>query len=69
MVLPLCSGGRLNPPGPAWLSFVRPNRSVVHAFETGPGDCGGLAVNGVRWLTDSGAVWNQVLALTGGRKQ
>lgn len=64
--LPLCSGGGASS-GPAWLSFVRRNGSVVHAFEGAPGVCGGLAVNGVRWLIDTGSVWNQINALAGGR--
>jgi hypothetical protein len=63
-VSPLCSGG-LSLVGPAWLSFIRPDGTVVHAFESGPGECGGLAVNGVRWLTDEGAVWKQILTLGG----
>jgi hypothetical protein len=52
----VCMGG-LSLVGPAWLSFVRPNGSVVHAYENGPGWCGGLAVNGFRWLIDPGSVW------------
>jgi hypothetical protein len=57
-----CFGG-LSRTGPAWLSFVRPNGSVVHAFESGPGVCGGLAVNGVRWLIDPGRVWNLIIRI------
>jgi hypothetical protein len=55
--------------GPAWISFVRPDGSVVHAFENGPaGGCGGgLALNGVRWLADPGNVWNQIVRLSRGR--
>ncbi len=55
----LCLGG-LSLIGPAWLTFVRPNGTTVHAYESGPGYCGGLAVNGTRWLLDDGAVWNLI---------
>lgn len=59
----ICLGGfSLN--GPVWLSFIRPHGSVVHAFESGPGGCGGLGVNGVRWLVDRGRVWNLVMAIS-----
>jgi hypothetical protein len=53
--------------GPAWISFIRPGGSVVHAFENGPaGGCGGgLALGGVRWLADNGNVWNQIVRLSG----
>ncbi|HEX6510545.1 MAG TPA: hypothetical protein VF221_23195 [Chloroflexota bacterium] len=61
----LCLGG-LGLTGPAWLSFVRPDGSVVHAFETGPGVCGGLAVNGARWLIDGGQVFNLIQRLVRG---
>jgi hypothetical protein len=50
--------------GPAWLSFVRANGSVAHAYESGSGWCGGLAVNGVGWMVDPGSVWTQILALS-----
>lgn len=55
--------------GPAWISLIRSNGSVVHAFEDGPaGGCGGgLAINGVRWLADPGTVWNQIVRLSRGR--
>jgi hypothetical protein len=53
--------------GPVWLTFIRPNGSKVHAFEDGPGECGGLAVNGFRWLLDPDAVWSLVLPLAQGR--
>jgi hypothetical protein len=56
-----CSGG-LSLVGPAWLSFVRPGGSVVHAFESGPGGCAGLAVNGFRWFIDRGSLWTQIRA-------
>lgn len=61
----MCVGG-VGGAGPAWLSFVKANGTIVHAFEIGPGACGGLAVNGTRWLTDGGAVWNAIVALTQG---
>ncbi|MGH2444316.1 MAG: hypothetical protein ACRDFX_14265 [Chloroflexota bacterium] len=57
----VCAGG-FSRDGPAWISFVRPNGSVSHAFESGPGGCGELAVNHVRGLLDRGAVWNQLLS-------
>lgn len=57
----VCVGG-FTPIGPMWLSFVRPNGSIAHAYETLPGACGGLAVNGVRWLIDRGAVYYTVVA-------
>ncbi len=51
--------GRLSLVGPAWLSFVRPDGSVAHAYESQ--GCGeGLAVNGVGWLMDDGRVWNLI---------
>jgi hypothetical protein len=56
----VCTGG-FTRTGPAWLTFLRPNGAVVHAFEEGPGECLGLAVNGVRWLIDRGRVWNLML--------
>lgn len=65
-VLPVCAGG-VGGSGPAWLSFVKANGTMVHAFERGPGACNGLAVNGIRWLTDDGPVWQAVLTLTRGR--
>jgi len=56
----ICSGG-LSLASPAWLSFVRPNGSVAHAYESGSGVCGGgLAVNGVGWMIDDGRVWNLI---------
>lgn len=56
------AGGRLF--GPAWLTFVRADGSTVHAVDTGPGACGGgLTVNGVRGLVDTGSVWNQIITL------
>lgn len=54
--------------GPAWLSFVRPNGSIVHVYEIGPGACGGPTVNGVRRITDEGTVWNLILAVTEERR-
>ncbi|MGI8968651.1 MAG: hypothetical protein ACR2GA_06070 [Chloroflexota bacterium] len=65
-ILGICFGG-LRLEGPAWFSLVRTDGSIVHAYETGPGVCGGLAVNGVRWLTDPGSVWSRILGLTSGR--
>jgi hypothetical protein len=62
-----CFGG-LRTTGPAWLTFVRADESQVHAFEAGPGVCGGLAVNGFRWLLDPGTVWSLILPLTTGRR-
>jgi len=61
-VMPMCLGG-LSLTGPAWLTFVRPSGSVVHAYESGPGACLGLAVNGVRWLLDPGRVWNLITSV------
>jgi hypothetical protein len=62
-----CFGG-LRTTGPAWLTFARADGSQVHAFEAGPGVCGGgLAVNGFRWLLDPGTVWSLILRLTMGR--
>ena len=61
-VMPMCLGG-LSLTGPAWLTFVRPSGSVVHAYESGPGECEGLAVNGVRWLLDPGRVWNLITSV------
>jgi hypothetical protein len=58
-VLGICNGG-LSLFGPAWLSFVRSNGSVVRGYENGPGICGGLAVNGIRWLVDTGPIWNLI---------
>jgi hypothetical protein len=52
--------GRGDPPGPIWLTFIRANGTKVHAFEFGPGPCGGLAVNGFRWLLDPGTVWRLI---------
>jgi hypothetical protein len=46
-------------------SHPRADGSVAHAYELGPGWCGGLAVNGVGWMVDSGKVWKQILALSG----
>jgi hypothetical protein len=66
-VLPVCYGGGPGGPSPAWLSFVKPNGTVIHAYEIGPGACGGLAVNHVRWMTDGGAVWKQIQALAKGQ--
>ncbi|HZS94625.1 MAG TPA: hypothetical protein VFA78_07500 [Chloroflexota bacterium] len=54
-----CVGG-FSRTGPAWLSFVRSDGAVVHAYEVEPGECGGLAVNGVRWLIDRGSAWNPI---------
>lgn len=59
----VCSGG-LSLVGPAWLTFVRSDGSVVHAFESGWGWCGGLAVNGFRSLIDPGSVWELINAET-----
>lgn len=59
--------GPLRLVGPAWLTFTRPNGTASHAFEWFPGICGGLAVNGVRWLIDDGRVWKRILALSGGK--
>lgn len=57
------AGGRLF--GPAWLTFVRADGSTVRAVDNGPGACGGgLTVNGVRGLVDTGSVWNQIISLT-----
>lgn len=61
----VCSGG-LSLVGPAWLTFVRPHGPAAHAFESGPGVCGGLAVNGVRWLIDDGRVWGLITRVAGG---
>lgn len=61
----ICAGGP-SQFGPAYLAFVHPNGLVEHAFEIGPGGCGGLAVNGVRWLIDRGAVWNRILHVARG---
>lgn len=66
-VLGLCAGGGPGQGGPIWLTFVRANGSMVHAYESGPGACGGLAVDGVRWLTDRGAIWDLLHSLIGGR--
>jgi len=55
--------------GPAWLTFIRPNHSAVRAYESGPGECGGLAVNGVGWVKDTGPVWNAIRALVGRTKR
>lgn len=64
----LCFGEPWQGPTPAWMSFVRPDGSVVRGYEIGPGRCNGLAVNHVRWLTDDGAVWNLLHRLAkGGR--
>lgn len=53
-----CRGGR-SLVGPVWLSFVRPDGSVAHAYESQ--GCGeGLSVNGVGWLMDDGRVWNLI---------
>lgn len=54
-----CFGGLMRT-GPAWLTFVRPDSSAVHAFDEGPGACLGLAVNGARWLIDPGLVWKMI---------
>jgi hypothetical protein len=62
----VCFGG-LATTGPAWMTFVRADGSTVHAYETGPGACGGLAVNGFRWLLDPGKVWSLILRVTAGR--
>jgi hypothetical protein len=69
-VFGLCSGGGGGSyTGPAWLSFIRPDGTVAHAFANGPGSAcgGGFAVNGVRWLTGGIGAWNQILSLAGGR--
>ncbi len=59
----MCSGG-LSLAGPAWIPFLHPNGTSDHAFEVGPGVCGGgLAVNGVRWLVDGGRLWNLITRL------
>lgn len=64
----VCVGGGPSRIGPAWLSFMRRNGSTAHAYDAGLGIClGNLAVNGKRWLIDTGAVWTQILALSGGR--
>jgi len=60
----LCPQGAAVHTGPAWLSFVRPDDTIIHAFESGPGVCGDLAVNGTRWMLDHGAVWEQIMRLT-----
>jgi hypothetical protein len=61
----LClGGGAARFGGPAWLAFIRPDSSAVHAYEIGPGACLGLAVNSRRWLIDTGVVWKQILRLT-----
>lgn len=65
-----CIGAGLRTIGPAWLSFVRPNGTAVHAYEQGPGKCFGLAVNGVRWLVDRGQAWQlieKIVRMSGGR--
>jgi hypothetical protein len=61
-------GGGGNFTGPAWLSFIRPDGTTVHAYADGPGGAcfGGFAVNGARWLIGAVDAWNQVLALAGG---
>jgi hypothetical protein len=57
-----CPGGGPGP-GPAWLTFVRPNRTVIHAFELSA--CEGLTVNRVGWIDDPGAgAWRQIISLT-----
>lgn len=62
----LCVGGGGGTSGvstPIWLSFVRPDGSIEHAFYGGEGACGGLAVNGYRWLIDQGQVWGVLQTL------
>lgn len=54
--------------GPAWFTFIRTDGSRVHGFEMGPGVCGGLSVNGAGWMIDRGAVWKQILELSGVRR-
>lgn len=71
-VISFCHPGVGPPPPiqPVWLSFIRPNGTVVHAFADGSGGAcgGGFAANGARWLIFGVRAWNQVLALvTGGR--
>lgn len=64
----ICVGGGPSRTGPAWLTFRRPNGTEAHAYEAGLGIClGNLAVNGKRWLIDTGVVWKHILGLTGGR--
>jgi hypothetical protein len=55
--------GRASALGPVWLTFIHPSGTAVHAFEAGVGDCGGVAVNGVRWLTDPGRVWDLIVQI------
>jgi hypothetical protein len=66
-VVGVCFGGIERPPpiAPVWLSFVRPDGAVVHAFADGAGGpCGGgFAVNGVRWLISGASAWKQILHL------
>jgi hypothetical protein len=59
--------GPLQLTGPAWLTFIRADGSRAHAFEMGPGMCGGLSVNGAGWMIDPGVVWRQILGLSGVR--
>lgn len=70
-VIGICYGGVGPPPpiAPVWLSFLRPDGTVVHAFANGAGGpCGGgFAVNGVRWLIGGVSAWNQILSLAGAR--
>lgn len=61
-----CVGSGIPGPGvntPVWLSFVRADGSVVHAYDLGAGACLGLAVNGYRWLIDDGRVSSLLLSL------
>lgn len=66
-VLPTCFGPQPGRNSPARLAFVRPDGSVAHVYEVGPSACFGLAVNGIHWLIDTGAVWKQIMALAGSK--
>lgn len=68
VLMPCPGGGVLRGviPGPAWLSFVRGDGHVVHAWQTSP--CGGYGVNSADWLEHSDAlIWSMILSLVGGR--
>jgi hypothetical protein len=66
----VCFGQQRGPGsvGPIWITFVRRNGTKVHAFEFGPGQCGGLAVNGFRWLLDPDTVWPLITPLARGQR-